>query len=470
MYDMQLYKQSMVPGPSISKDKYPRWREEQATTRLNTRPTKRHRTEVDHSVHHQQNIRPITDLTQFNIQNIDASPITNENFHMHSAAIVDADMESKRPRSADMCGQFEDIVGTLPPHRRRSSRTLSYMLAAPPEIRENTFFDFNRYNEEQIFHSRHQIPNHTFTTSASMTMRDTNQSTTNAEPSTGDSWKELAEIALAGKHTMGPGNATQLMITRMNELWPLSRAEGIFDNGCGTGAILSHILEHYGAEIPPSAWILAADFSDHLLEVVRKTKQAKSEITGKNAWDRVEIRNLDAQDLSSIPDDSVSHLTGGMLYFMLPDARKALKETNRVLCPGGIVALSSGKSSEHIDALGEAVEKIRPGTHLTLLSGAWASEVGVKEELEATGFVDVETHLVASSMSYQSHQQLAEMLLQMPVMKNVVDGFSEEEKNGLLQGTVDNLKAINPAEPGTLKGVTIAALGHKPGATMYTGL
>ncbi|RMZ85433.1 hypothetical protein DV737_g875, partial [Chaetothyriales sp. CBS 132003] len=370
MQDMQVYEQSTLTAPSIcNKAKHSKRREEPATIRFSTRPTKRQRTEVDHSVQPQQNLRPITDLTQFDIQNIDPSPNPKDKFHMPTAAIADTDMDSM-----------------------------------------------------------------------------------------GDSWKELTEKALAGKHPTGPGNAALMMITRMNELWPFSKAKGIFDNGCGTGAILSHILEQYGVEIPPSARILAGDFSDHMLQVVRKTKQAKSESPEKDVWGRVEIRNIDAQDLSSIPDDSVSHLTGGMVYFMLPDAQKALKESNRVLCPGGVIALSSGKSSEHIDALGEAVEKIRPGTHLTLLTGVWASEVGVKKELEAAGFVDVETHLVASSMGYQSHQQFAEMLLQMPVMKNVVDGFSEEEESRLLQGTVDRLRAINPVEPVAAAGMRVADL------------
>ena len=165
------------------------------------------------------------------------------------------------------------------------------------------------------------------------------------------------------------------MSGRLDEIWSFSKANAIFDNGCGTGPIISHILERYGGELPESTTILAGDFSDPMLEPLRKKKATNTQTPG-DVWDRLEIRNLDAHDLSGVPDNSVSHVTGGMVYFLLPDPRKALKETHRVLCPGGIVATSNGRTSQHVDALSRAVEKVRPGTHLSLLSGVWTSEAG----------------------------------------------------------------------------------------------
>ena len=87
--------------------------------------------------------------------------------------------------------------------------------------------------------------------------------------------------------------------------------------------------------------------------------------------------------------------------------------------------------------------------------------LGVKEEFESTGFVDVETHVLDASIGYESHDQFAEMLLQMPVVKNTTDEYSEDERNKLQGYVVEQLKNVNSAEPGELQGTTIVALARK---------
>ncbi|OAP60387.1 hypothetical protein AYL99_05389 [Fonsecaea erecta] len=274
--------------------------------------------------------------------------------------------------------------------------------------------------------------------------------------STGESWKELANK----KHGLKAGDTVKTMIARMNEILPFATARGIFDNGCGTGTIISHILDTFGGEIPDSARIIAADFSVHMLKVLGETKKTRVSM-GNKAWDRLELLNLDAHDLSKIPESSISHVTGGHLYFLLSDARKALSETQRILGLGGVLALSSGKGSQHLDALQDAVEHIRPGTHLRLTREPWASEEGVRKELEDTGFVDVETFLIESEIQYKDHRDFADTLLLMPVMKNATEGYGEDERKRLLDQVVENLRGMNPAAPGTLKGTGIIALARK---------
>lgn len=248
----------------------------------------------------------------------------------------------------------------------------------------------------------------------------------------------------------------------MNELWSFATSTGIFDNGTGTGSIISHILETYGTDIPKTSRILAGDFSEPMLDVVRQ-KKAENLVQQGDIWERLEIHKIDAHDLSSIENNSFSHVAGGHLYFLLPNPRQALTEVNRVLCPSGVIALTNGKSSQHIDALCNAVEAVRPSTNLKLLKEPWSSEEGVRAELEATGFVHVETHLHDTSISYTSHEDLADMLLVMPVMKDASKDFSNREKEQLRQELVKNMKEMSPIAPGSLKGVGIIALARKRG-------
>lgn len=252
------------------------------------------------------------------------------------------------------------------------------------------------------------------------------------------------------------------MVARMNEISPIATARGILDNGCGGGALISHILSEYGAKIPATASITAGDFSDPMLDAVREAKQARI-AEGKTEWERLQVRKLDAHDLSGeISDGELSHVTGGHLYFLLTDYRKALKETYRVLDRGGVLAISGGKESHHLDALRDAVEVIRPGRDLLMIQEPWASEAGVKNEMEVAGFVEVETFVVGGEFKYENHADFAKMLMTMPIMKNVVSDYSEDEKKRLLVELEGALRKRNPAEPGVMTGFSIVALGRKP--------
>lgn len=250
------------------------------------------------------------------------------------------------------------------------------------------------------------------------------------------------------------------MTARMNDLWPFAISTGIFDNGTGTGSIVSYILETYGSDIPGTTPVLAGDFSEPMLDVLRQKKEHGLAQQG-DIWKRLEIRSIDAHDLSAIPDNAFSHVTGGHLYFLLSDPRQALREVNRVMCPSGVIALTSGKSSQHVDALCNSVETVKPGTHLKLLKEPWSSEDGVRAELETARFVNIEIHLHDTSISYTSHEDMTDMLLVMPVMKDASKNFSDVERLQLRQEVIKNLKEMNPAAPGSLQGVGIIALARK---------
>lgn len=279
-----------------------------------------------------------------------------------------------------------------------------------------------------------------------------------AVTSSTDSWKHLASRMKGAPAKAGP--SVQRMIARMSEIWPFNAARGILDNGCGSGSIISYILEEYGDKLPASATVTAGDFSQSMLDVLRAHKQAHID-NNDTAWDRLQIYKLDAHDLKDFDDDSISHVTGGHLYFLLDNPQRALAATNRVLCPGGLVGLTSGKSSQHIDALCTAVETIKPGTNLKLLKEPWSTELGVQGELRACGFERLETFLVESTITCTDLQEFARTLLLMPVMQETLRGFSDEDRNRLLIHLVENLRAMDPSERGVFTGVNIVAVGRK---------
>jgi len=191
------------------------------------------------------------------------------------------------------------------------------------------------------------------------------------------------------------------MLSRANALHPFAHATGILDNGCGPGPVMSRVIQDYGHEIPSSSPLTCADFSDGMLAQVRAAKERAG--LG-SPWARVEVRNQNAMDLCEVADGSVSHVTAGMVYFMVPDPQKALKESLRVLRPEGVLALSAWEGSEWLDLM-NLLPKVRPDKTMPTMPGAWTSTGGIKGEMEKAGFRDVEVHECPVTMAFQDYEE-----------------------------------------------------------------
>jgi ubiquinone/menaquinone biosynthesis C-methylase UbiE len=80
------------------------------------------------------------------------------------------------------------------------------------------------------------------------------------------------------------------------------------------------------------------------IEISNTTSAASTSI-----WQRLEAKVLDAHTLSGISDDSISHITGTMVYNLVADGRKALEAAHRVLVPGGVIGVTLGSGGEWIE-------------------------------------------------------------------------------------------------------------------------
>ena len=102
-----------------------------------------------------------------------------------------------------------------------------------------------------------------------------------------------------------------IMLERANAIWPLAKAESILDNGCGPGPVMSRIIKDY--DIPESAPLTCADFSDGMIKQVEMKKAEAVEADSQSPWSRVETMTQNAMDLQRIEDASRSHVTAGMV-------------------------------------------------------------------------------------------------------------------------------------------------------------
>jgi SAM-dependent methyltransferase len=169
---------------------------------------------------------------------------------------------------------------------------------------------------------------------------------------------------------------------------------------------VSELIAAYGPQIPKEAKVIAADLSHGMIEEVQKRQSQHLALA------RIETAVYDAMNLSAVPDNSVSHVLSGFTIFLLADPRKGMTEALRVLQPGGVFAFSSMAESSW-GALMLNITEVRPDKKIPQPGLPWTTEEGVKGELEATGFKDIQTYPAPTYMPFEDHLEIVDYLMDM---------------------------------------------------------
>ncbi|KAF7190211.1 Methyltransferase tpcH [Pseudocercospora fuligena] len=275
----------------------------------------------------------------------------------------------------------------------------------------------------------------------------------------GDDWEAMAKIYK--QLTVGVSHRPiAVILEKVNALQPFSEATSIHDNGCGPGAIISRIIQDY--PIPSSASLTASDFSSHMIDQLKQTKEEEMKADPKGPWSRLELSVQDAMDLKSISDESQSHVTAGWVYFMTADPMKCLTESHRILKPNGVLGLSSWKDSQWMAVSNNGVTAVRPDAKTIEIPEEWKSAEGIAEELKKAKFRDIDSVEVHVDMTFDSHDALVELLSEkMPHIANMTKDWSEDEKKQLKQTFREMIKEASPSEPGRMTGTALVAVGRK---------
>ncbi|KAE8334058.1 S-adenosyl-L-methionine-dependent methyltransferase [Aspergillus sergii] len=260
------------------------------------------------------------------------------------------------------------------------------------------------------------------------------------------------------------------MIDALQNALSFSSATTILDIGCGPGTAISLLIDDYGHHIPPETQLVATDYSAGMVAATRARRDSKIIAGGDNAncWDRLDTLVVDAQDLSPFPSNSVSHIMGSLVYFMLPDPMKGLLEAHRVLQSGGVFACTSWAKVEWMELLVQAVHKVRPvgndnnstqprGTNMIPVH--WKDAAGVKGELESAGFREVHTEHVEFNWVVEDNSKFAEMMCTSsnPGSKMVLGDLTAEEQYHVRE----EYAKILEENRNVCKGVAVLGVGRK---------
>jgi SAM-dependent methyltransferase len=168
----------------------------------------------------------------------------------------------------------------------------------------------------------------------------------------------------------------------------LDLAAGIGD----TGFLAAELIQ-------PGGTLITSDFVPEMLSAAQRR-------AGRLGIENVRFRQIDAEAIDQ-PAATVDVVLCRWGYMLMADGEAALRDTRRVLRPGGRLALAAWAEPEvnpwsvllveELIARGHA-EPTPPGPG----QFAWAPEGVVAENLEVAGFVDYEVAAVDFAMRYPS--------------------------------------------------------------------
>jgi SAM-dependent methyltransferase len=183
----------------------------------------------------------------------------------------------------------------------------------------------------------------------------------------------------------------------------------------------------------PGGKLISSDLAENMLEVARER------VRELGLEDVVEVRRLEAEWID-LPTASVDAVLCRWAYMLLADPEAALRETRRVLRPGGRLALaawaSAGENPWASVAADEVARRLGQGPSEPGAPGmfAFGAPGRIEELLDATGFTDAAVERLDLRFEHPSfeHWWGARLELSVP-FADAVSALPPDEVEGLRQ-------------------------------------
>src|SRR3954452_22645010 len=194
-------------------------------------------------------------------------------------------------------------------------------------------------------------------------------------------WSSVAHGWGAQRDAMSEG--TRPVMSRLVDALGLGPGQTVLELACGPGETGLLAAER----VRPGGKLIATDAAEPMVELVRQR-------AAQLGLDDVEARVMDAEWID-LPTASVDAVVCRWGYMLLADPGAALRETRRVLRPGGRVALAAWSAPEQNpwmslpsrvlleQGLVEEQDRRAPGPF------SWADPAVVQRALAEAGFADV---------------------------------------------------------------------------------
>lgn len=248
----------------------------------------------------------------------------------------------------------------------------------------------------------------------------------------------------------------------------------LLEHGCGMGVVAPLLNETVPRELMERSSVLCGDFSDLLVEVVRK--RIKNE-----GWVQTRAEVVDAQN-SGLLAGSFTHVVSNIMYHVVPDSQAALKDSIGLLRPGGTLAFTtwhgqnSGWAADVRSAFDSLPAEFVPedySFHIPMQMtsyGHWDDVNWIKQALISEGLENVKVDVLAHLSEVKGPRHFMKIYdVMVEVAAKLTLGLSTEGDNGRERvGEVKRLveehleKKYGKEGGWYLTWVSIIASGRKP--------
>lgn len=145
----------------------------------------------------------------------------------------------------------------------------------------------------------------------------------------------------------------------------------------------------------------------------------------------VDCKEVDSQDLSSVPDNYFTHSIDNFSIFTFVRPTDAVRETYRTLRPGGLAVVTCWRRFAPMFIVHAAQKKIRPDLPLMPTPSPEFYEEGVLQKVvEESGFAKNNITMVDKVLVVDDDENIAGLIMLMsgPMMSKAREGYTEEEE------------------------------------------
>jgi ubiquinone/menaquinone biosynthesis C-methylase UbiE len=178
---------------------------------------------------------------------------------------------------------------------------------------------------------------------------------------------------------------------RLIDLAAVHGDASLLDVACGRGAVM------VAAFVRGIGRLTGIDVSPTMIEL------AAADLRAAGITD-VDLRVMDAEQLD-FPDASFDLLTAAFALFFLPDPARAAAEFQRVLRPGGVVAVSTWGEEDERWSFEDELLASTGSPRLKTLQQPFDRAEDVTDLLATAGFADLQVHQEETEIHFASKQQ-----------------------------------------------------------------
>lgn len=170
---------------------------------------------------------------------------------------------------------------------------------------------------------------------------------------------------------------------------------------------------------------------------------AASESLAASPLPHVDCKELDSQDLSSVPDDYFTHSINNFSIFTFVRPADAVRESYRTLRPGGLAVITCWRRFAPVFIVHAAQKRIRPDLPPMLMPSPEFCEEGVVQKVvEESGFVKDAITVTDKVLVVDDEENIAglTMLMSGPMMAKAREGYTEEEEARWVESVKQSVK------------------------------